>query len=434
MKAVFEDPQNMLPGMSKTDIPWETVQKMCSDILFGSAIEHSNDKAVLESQINYYLSSRIFGYDFHYVKDIPGLSGNDVHAHIRILLTRSIDETAEVFGLQSSVGVETEHAKSSALLSSLGTIFSETPSPEPGLADKELKTLDIATGLLEDALLGCKRLPVSRATGQIGTGQSSGTRDTSLIELFAMSEEHRFGAALDQIRYDLRMLTTNLRHGLRLRDEQLVLANFLLSGQTPWRWMVLSFEIASLPAWLQHMRDAQMQVGALGDSFACSVSLGLCCNPAALLGHYLQHICRIKSLPHESVQLVLKIGGAAERNPAEAIHEEALVLTGLWLSGASWDDGALTHDTATPRIALTPQLVALPHTSLRVETARKPHTAQDAQSPSDATEMGTVNVPVFTSEKSRRAQPLLHAQFVTDLPKQTLALSSCAVFCINTSQ
>ena len=41
MKAVFEDPQNMLPGMSKTDIPWETVQKMCSDILFGSAIEHT---------------------------------------------------------------------------------------------------------------------------------------------------------------------------------------------------------------------------------------------------------------------------------------------------------------------------------------------------------------------------------------------------------
>ena len=434
MKAVFEDPQNMLPGMSKPDIPWETVQKMCSDILFGSAIEHSNDKAVLESQINYYLSSRIFGYDFHYVKDIPGLSGNDVHAHIRILLTRSIDETAEVFGLQSSVGVETEHAKSSALLLSLGTIFSETPSPEPDLADKELKTLDIATGLLEDTLLGCKRLPASTATGQVGTGQSSGTRDMSLIELFAMSEEHRLGAALDQIHYDLRMLTANLRHGLRLRDEHRVLANFLLSGQTPWRWMVLSFEIASLPAWLQHMRDAQMQVGALGDSFACSVSLGLCCNPAALLGHYLQHICRIKSLPHESVQLVLKIGGAAERNSAEAIHEEALVLTGLWLSGASWDDGALTHDTATPRIALKPQLVALPHTSLRVETARKPHTAQDAQSPSDATEMGTVNVPVFTSEKSRRAQPLLHAQFVTDLPKQTLALSSCAVFCINTSQ
>jgi dynein heavy chain len=412
MKSIIEINEKARSGHSRGDIPWPTVQNMYRDIVLGSAFEHGNDSAVLDTQLKRYMSSRIFSGDFHFGLDFPGPVGQDIQATIRVLQNREVEESADVFGLNSAVSRASDQATSNDILLSLGTVFSSstTATLDIHLLGHEQDAVEIAKCILEDLP---ENLKTQRAPARVSSSPlSQGKQMKRPMYFFAAAEQRHLHYLLDTVRKDLHLLISSLKAGMHITPEQNHFARDLLTGITPKNWADLSFPIELLSQWFEHTKEAHSQVAVLVDPVGLkgSISLGHCFRPSAFLRYHLQHMCQLHSMPLESVQLSVKFGGPAE-SPSNDKTKEFL-LTGLWLQGAGWDARALKL-VASPYNA--PKLVALPPARLIVE--QRP--SETAPIPVEGNQVLNFVAPLYASTPANVCKsagdglPITHALFLT---------------------
>jgi hypothetical protein len=151
------------------------------------------------------------------------------------------------------------------------------------------------------------------------------------MQHFALSEHRQLHVLLETLRRDMRDVVRTLNGGFRMSKSNHSIAMSLLHGSTPDTWMAISFAMPQLSKWFEHVKEAHSQITIMLGEFAGSVGLGHCFSPAALMRFHLQTICTKRRLAHESVHVVLKIGGT-EASGSDKANE--IAITGLWIQGA----------------------------------------------------------------------------------------------------
>ena len=413
VKTIIETNERKSLGMSRTEIPWTTVQQMFCEIILGSAVQLMCDKAILEAMIKRCISRRIYSGDVSYGIDFPTPYG-DMQTIIKTLLVQTVNESAEVFGMDSVLSIDMEKARSEDLVGYLKTCLSirKASQTTTKFSGYERYILEVVANIQEhlppDIALESKSGMSSPLQGvssgmQGREGRASfnpSAQPMKPMELFAVSEHRQLHFLLETVRRDIRCLNRNFQAGLKMSGELETLAVSIQMGGTPESWMALSFVIPSLASWLEHLKESHSQVSMMVEDFKGSVSIGHCFSPAALARYYLQQVCAKHRWSHESCHVILKFGNA-DQSAIEKAKE--LVLTGLWLHGAAFDTRACKL-LANPRNALS--LVPLPPGRLVVERG-------SARNQTGEGENITFRAPLYTSKSVTSRTSIVDVHFLT---------------------
>lgn len=396
MRSVIEMNEQKNHGMSRPEIPWHIVQKMYAEVVLGSSVEHEHDHSVLNTQIRRYVSSRVYSSDFTYGVDFPGPFGQDLQSVIKTLATHPVTESAEVFGLDLSVGIEAEFSHSNDLKACLLIALSAPEASDeidgalPG--GQEESILEIATQILDQLPSHVKAEGSgadARALGIMGQGNGA-------MNLFRASEGRQLCHLLEFVRADLSDLVVYLKGGLRMGNTRWALAASILRAGTPPRWMALSFHISSLPRWLEQVRGAKGQIEGMGTDLTGCIAIGQCFSPAALTRYYMSQICSTYNWHSDSVRVTLKISNS---DPDGDIPKDDLQISGLWLHGAGWDARASKLVAKTNPLH---KFVALPPARLVVE-----------QQPTEVEALMAYMAPLYTNSRDRSGAAIIHVQLMT---------------------
>jgi dynein heavy chain len=389
MQSIIEANENKGRGMLRVEVPWPTVQQVFAEIILGSALNQV-DQVVLETQIKRYMSTRILSSDFHYGLDFPGPFGKDFQSTIRQLGIQTLNETAEVFGLDAWVGWETEEIRSDNTLTCLRLALSSNSEPT-----------------FPTTIQGNEHFILESATRMLGEMPQSLEPELDALKppynLLASSECYQLNRVLGIARNDLRNVVENLKNGLQFTSKNDSIAKAMLLGQTPKRWMSLSFGIQSLATWSSHLRESHSQVSARMRGVQGPVAIGHCFSPASVIRHHLLYVCSKHRWPHESAKLTLKISGA-DGGAGETAKE--LVLTGILLEGAGWDS---RHSklVITPATAGKRTLMPLPPARLIVEQGHGGTQTVVGDS------VVACKVPLYPSKSHRGGEAILEAALMT---------------------
>ena len=389
MKSVIEMNEQKSIGMSRPEIPWQIVQNMYAEVVLGSSVEHKHDQAILNTQIKRYISSRVYSSDFTYGLDFPGPFGQDLHSVIKTISTHSVTESANVFGLDLTAGIEADCSHSSDLTRCLlNAISASAKSDETGFAllcGQEQNVLEIATQLLD-------KMPkmASRANVEGREWQGNGA-----MQLFGASERRQLCSVLEIVRAELNDLVACLSDGRLMVGKRRALAGSLLRGSTPQGWMTLSFHVSSLPKWLEHLRGAQSQIQKMRNDLTGSIAIGHCLRPAAFTRHYMSQVCSANNWQSESVHIKLKISNADQ----DGEPKDELQISGLWLQGAGWDARA---SQLVAKLNPLHKFVALPPARLVVE-----------QRPTETEALMAFMAPLYTHSNARSSAAIIDVQLMT---------------------
>jgi hypothetical protein len=391
MKAIIEANEHKSRGISRVEVPWRTVRQVFAEVILGSALNQL-DQAVLETQVERYMSSRIYNSDFHYGLDFPGPFGKDFQSTIRHLDTHTFNESAEVFGLEAWIDFETEVARSAGILTCLRLALSassqQSAQSSGTIQDNKHIILQFATSMLQD-------MPQSLAPELDALKPP--------YNLLVSSECYQLNRLIGVARDDLRNLVEDLKNGVQFTHKNDSTAQAINLGQTPKRWMSLSFAIRSMATWFAHLKESYSQVAAQMRGVKGPVAIGLCFSPASVFRYHLQHVCSKHKWPHESAKLKLKISGASG---GAGDQSKELVLTGLLLEGAGWDPRAsklVTTPASVGKHTLTP----LPVARLVVEQN------QGGAQPGVGDSAVTCRVPLYLSRSHRGGEAILEASLMT---------------------
>jgi len=394
MKVIIEANEERSHGMSRPEIPWQTVQQMYTHVVLGSAIDHKEDQAVLETQIKRYITSRVYSSDFSYGLDFPGPFGQDLQSFVKSLSTHAANESADVFGLDSAVRMETDSSQSDHMRSYLLTALSKSRASDDtemsSVRSQEQIVLDIATKML-DEIPSQLDLDISTDT------RLQGRQGSRAMQVFCASERQQLHFVLRTVRMELDDLMVHLRYGLQLGTERRQLASAILRAGTPANWMSRSFHIPYLPKWIEQVRGAHGQIEMIMTSeLKGPIGIGYCFNPAALTRYHLSQMCSTNNWPAESAQVTLMISNTDLEG--EKVNND-LQVSGLWLQGAGWDARA-SKLVASPNSAKA--FVALPPARLVVEQ-RSP----------EAGGLMAFKAPLYTSTSARSSAAIVDVLLMT---------------------
>jgi len=372
--------RNHIESQLTSSIPWEDLQYMCGEIIYGGHIIDDFDRRVCRTYLNYYMNDKLldememFPFVEHNHMKLPGdeeeataRDSNQVappDASFKVLNLQTHEKYADLIhsdlaeaetplalGMHPNAEIGFRLKANNSLLKILGSL---QPQSFDGDEARQIHSPQhVAEATLQDILDTFRDFQLDHEQVRDALTTSSSGENADPYQLVLLQECLRMQNLVDCIVKSLETLERGFKGEVSISAEMSRLIEALYRDTVPNSWVAISYlTCRPLGAWLA---DLQMRIEVLQSFLLDPHRLPTCTwlpgffNPSAFLNAILQGQAR--SLGVELDKLSLSTEVMRKHNPDEILEQSRTgrFVHGLYIEGASWNSTKLTLESPNPK-------------------------------------------------------------------------------------
>ncbi|KAL0028415.1 hypothetical protein WJX77_005025 [Trebouxia sp. C0004] len=336
---------------AEEQVPWPAMEYVLGQINYGGHVTDDMDRRCLMSTLRRFITPRVMDKDYCFTPVsgtyYPPPAGSLEQCRQFIKALPAI-ETPEVFGMHENANIAFELQETHRVLD---TILAMQPrlATLPGSTTPDQQVAAIAASILD-------KLPPILSMAEAGPGVFERTSAGQLNSLAVVlgQEMERFNRLSQVMSSSLEELQKALQGLVVMSGELELMSTSLLNSQVPDLWKRVAYpSLKPLGSWVAdyHQRIAFMR-SWLRQGLPKSFWLPGFFFPQGLMTGVLQTYARKYGIAIDSLSFAFQVSQLKE--PAEIVDapEDGILINGLWLEGAQWQNGCLTE--SSPDVMYSP--------------------------------------------------------------------------------